>query len=367
MPLQRVVKRGDSLWGLAGRHLGNFERWPELVEYHNDEVRRSGGNRGRVFHIKDPNVIFVGQILYLPIRDRHMMRNAKATGATAQAGNMAVPINLKVEYAIDHNRQPLVYMQETNEHIIGVELRGKITIEITSADRFRNNLDLLMSKDVTQCRLRLREVYNPVIKMLIAKPEMAYKMGVVTIDSLISSGAANGPYAVKVAQDKPDHLSGISKPQPTTGNLHINGREYRYSAQIELKVDVKASSEKIADSHGVHHQRGFFSTIGDGLQAAGENLHDTFSNKKFQKEVGGAFVKAAKLAVIVHTGVTIKAAALHAVAATPIAMLPITINNTAMAFIDGYPPMPPSTAQGTGVIIGSMALEWALSPAPWEH
>jgi nucleoid-associated protein YgaU len=62
MPLQHVVNRGDSLWGLAGRHLGNFARWPELLEYHNEEILKSGGNNGRVFSIKDPNVIYVGQI-----------------------------------------------------------------------------------------------------------------------------------------------------------------------------------------------------------------------------------------------------------------------------------------------------------------
>jgi hypothetical protein len=86
MPLQHVVKRGDSLWGLAGRHLGNYSRWPELVKHHNDEVRRSGGNRGRVFYIKDDNMIFVGQILFLPIRDKYLMRSAQATGPKAEAG-----------------------------------------------------------------------------------------------------------------------------------------------------------------------------------------------------------------------------------------------------------------------------------------
>ena len=79
MPLEHEVKRGDSLWGLAGRHLGDFSRWPELFDYHNDQVRKSGGNRGRLFYINDPNLIFVGQILCLPIRDKHMMRTVKST------------------------------------------------------------------------------------------------------------------------------------------------------------------------------------------------------------------------------------------------------------------------------------------------
>jgi hypothetical protein len=121
MPLQHVVKRGDSLWGLAGRHLGNFARWPELVDFHNSEVRKSGGNRGRIFSIKDPNAIFIGQILYLPIRDKHMMINTKATGSKPQAGKMAVPIDLKVEYAIGKSGQPIVYKQQLDNQAIAIE------------------------------------------------------------------------------------------------------------------------------------------------------------------------------------------------------------------------------------------------------
>lgn len=245
-------------------------------------------------------------------------------------------------------------------------MRGKITVEIVSIDRFRHNLDLLMSRDPSQCRLKLRDVYNPVLKVLIDRPAMAFKMGVVTIDSPIYSSAGNGPYMVKVVHDRPDHLSGSSKPETTIGQIKINGREYKYIAQVELIVDVKTSTERTATAHG-NHQRGFLSTVGDGLQAAGRGVHDTFTNKKFMEEVGDAFVKAAKLGVVVHVGVVIKAAALHAVAATPIALLPITINNTALALIDGYPPIPPSTSQGTIIAVTSLALEWALTPVPWEN
>jgi LysM repeat protein len=48
----RVV-RGDTLWGIAARYLGNGARWPEIFNM----------NRGV---IRNPNLIFPGQIFKVP-------------------------------------------------------------------------------------------------------------------------------------------------------------------------------------------------------------------------------------------------------------------------------------------------------------
>jgi hypothetical protein len=141
MPLQHVVNRGDSLWGLAGRHLGNFARWPELLEYHNEEILKSGGNNGRVFSIKDPNVIYVGQILYLPIRDKHLLSTAKATGTKHEAGKPAIPVNLKIQYGFGYDEKPFVYYQDSRNYLIKCEMKGEIAIEISSPDRYKHNLE----------------------------------------------------------------------------------------------------------------------------------------------------------------------------------------------------------------------------------
>lgn len=53
-----MVHRGDSLWVLAERYLGDGNRWPELYE----------ANRS---HIHNPRVIQPGQRLRLPPRARH--------------------------------------------------------------------------------------------------------------------------------------------------------------------------------------------------------------------------------------------------------------------------------------------------------
>jgi hypothetical protein len=239
MPLQHVVKRGDSLWGLAGRHLGNFARWPELLEYHNGEVRKLGGNRGRTFAIKDPNIIFVGQILYLPIRGKHMMRTVNSTGAKAQAGKTAIPINLQIEYSFGDNRPPIVYLQDTANYSIKAEMKGRITLEIITLHQVQKNIDIVTSRNQMEYKQKLRETYNPAIIQLITKPEMKLSNGVLELVSAMTENASGGPCKVNVSASDQNHYMGNLKQPPITGHLEINGLRFKYVAEVEYKVDIK--------------------------------------------------------------------------------------------------------------------------------
>jgi LysM repeat protein len=69
-----VVRPGDSLWEIARAHLGDGSRWPVLYQHNNSpEVVQLTGMR-----IANPDLIFVGQTIYIPDR-------------TAPAGTAAPP------------------------------------------------------------------------------------------------------------------------------------------------------------------------------------------------------------------------------------------------------------------------------------
>ncbi|MCL2562419.1 MAG: LysM peptidoglycan-binding domain-containing protein [Oscillospiraceae bacterium] len=53
VPTHTVV-RGDTLWGIARRHLGDGRRYREIFELNRDQIR-------------NPNLIFPGQVLRLPV------------------------------------------------------------------------------------------------------------------------------------------------------------------------------------------------------------------------------------------------------------------------------------------------------------
>ena len=288
MPLQHVVKRGDSLWGLSGRHLGNFERWPELLKYHNAEVRKSGGNRGRVFPIKDPNVIFVGQILYLPIRDKHMMRTISATGTKSQAGNRAVPIDLRVKYTIGQSGKPIVYSQQVNNQTITIEMRGTITIKIVSPDRFRHNLELLMSENETRCRQKLKEIYNPAIVELTNKLEMEFQNGnptlssnggIITIDSPILSNAGISQHKIRLILDTREKLKGKETLPNVCGYVFVDGRKISYEADVELYAEVNRNPINPPDSADYKKDESILNRIDKSLTAAGQKMGNYFRDR----------------------------------------------------------------------------------------
>jgi LysM repeat protein len=59
---QYTVQRGDTLWDLAEKHLGDPRRWPEIYSFNNTaEVVAQTGTR-----IVDPDLIFVGQVIHIP-------------------------------------------------------------------------------------------------------------------------------------------------------------------------------------------------------------------------------------------------------------------------------------------------------------
>lgn len=57
-----VVREADTLWDLAEKYLGDPLKWPVIYDHNNSpEVTALSGSR-----IVDPDLIFVGQVIYIP-------------------------------------------------------------------------------------------------------------------------------------------------------------------------------------------------------------------------------------------------------------------------------------------------------------
>ena len=75
---------------------------------------------------------------------------------------------------------------------------------------------------------------------LMARPEVGFDRGTgkVRIRPIISAEAGLGPYTVEVQAESPVHLSGMLRPETAQGTVAVAGRKYRYSADLQFKVDV---------------------------------------------------------------------------------------------------------------------------------
>jgi len=193
------------------------------------------GQQRRCFPIKDPNLIYVGQTVLVPLRTKNM---AEGTGTKTEGGKDAVPIDLKVEYTIGKDTPPLVYTLPAPDFTATTEMTGKIAIELLSPDRYNHNLELAFGKDPTQIKSKLKEVYNPAVAALIAKPEMDYVSGRLKIKAPLAAKHDAGIFEIEMQSDTPMHMSGTLKIKPFSGKVMAGSRECKFDAAIELKAEI---------------------------------------------------------------------------------------------------------------------------------
>lgn len=122
-----IVKNGDTLWDIASQQLGNPLRWPEIYEHNNSQTVII--NTG--IKISDPNLIFVGQKIYIP----EPQNPAKPPVATSPVQN--VPNAGKVRAMPKVHSIPFKYNLETlppiiiasPAHIATISLKGSVTLQ----------------------------------------------------------------------------------------------------------------------------------------------------------------------------------------------------------------------------------------------
>jgi hypothetical protein len=238
-----------------------------------------------------------------------MMRTAKATGIKSQAGNSAVPVNLKVKYTIDHNSKPLLYIEKNSMCTIEAEIRGTVEIEIISPNRYRHNLELLLVKDAGQYRQKLEDIYIQPFCALTQKPEMVFKTNKVILTFHIPAKSDMSPFIINVFPHSAGRWTGTLKPLPISGMVDIDGRAYKYKADFEFLIDVQ---NKISggNDNTKSSKQDFPSALKREIRQAGASLYDTFSNKEFYSEIGRGFATAGRIVALTHAATSLKAYAI---------------------------------------------------------
>jgi hypothetical protein len=232
MPIRKTVRRGDSLWSLAGRYLGSGDRYPQIYDFHNQEAARNG-----LQPIDKPELIFVGQTILIPPRPKLA---ESGSGTKAEGSHWPIALNLKVTYTIGRDTPPIIYSAPYGDYSIKAEMSGRIGIENMTPGHFKyaHNYELAMSNGPMQAKQKLRNIYDPALAALTAKPEMVFESGQVKIKAPIATNANLGPYDIKVQAVTPLQMSGALKPPTISGTLEMGKRKYKYCADIEFKIDV---------------------------------------------------------------------------------------------------------------------------------
>ncbi|HED16657.1 MAG TPA: LysM domain-containing protein [Gammaproteobacteria bacterium] len=130
---QYVVRQGDTLWDLSNKFLGDPLKWPELFEHNNqNNVISNTGTR-----INDPDLIFIGQKIYIPTGKQATAPKPKRKLQTKP--NMAKKKAKRRAYSI-----PFKYELNTvpdqvvasPAYIATISLKGSITVQPSKAVDF---------------------------------------------------------------------------------------------------------------------------------------------------------------------------------------------------------------------------------------
>jgi LysM repeat protein len=130
------VKFGDTLWDISQRELGNASRWPELFEHNNSQMVSAKTG----FKIVDPDLIFIGQTLYIPGQTpghrappAPRVPSAKPLPNAGKAKAKPKVRSIPLEYSFD-DISSITIMSGNFE--ASIKLKGSVTIQAKDAIEF---------------------------------------------------------------------------------------------------------------------------------------------------------------------------------------------------------------------------------------
>jgi hypothetical protein len=148
----------------------------------------------------------------------------------------ATGLDLKVVYKIEDGQSQ--YKQVLPHCTIEAKLSGSIAIENLTHGRYRHNLELALSKDAPAVKQKLGQFSDHAFRDLTKGVELGFQDGHVTLKAPIMAQAGMGPYTIKVVAENPMKLKGSLKPETISATADVEGRKYKYTADIAFDVTV---------------------------------------------------------------------------------------------------------------------------------
>jgi LysM repeat protein len=122
------VQKGDTLWDIAGKHLGNPTAWPRIYE-HNNQPPVVAATKTK---IANPDLIFIGQTIYIPQQIPSAQPKPvpqpipKATGKKPAVRLKGVPFKYNLKNLPSSKVASPAFIAE-------IKLSGSITIQLANA------------------------------------------------------------------------------------------------------------------------------------------------------------------------------------------------------------------------------------------
>jgi len=235
-----IIKKGDTLWDLAEKYLGDPLRWPEIWHFNNKTYASNIRSKMKPsMNIKNPDLIFIGQQILLPISNNQ--RQSISASPTEKGNSPAKDKVFLIPYKYEIEKK----IFET--YLAGgfkgtIKIKGSLTIQsdkpVSWAEFNKGGLDIKVAKE-----------YETPLNKLVSEFQLGINERTKQIDfscgvTIHSKTSFSPKYQANVSLNP---LTGMPKYVTTISYPEVKGKldSYVYTA---TGYSVSIEIEKLPDS-----------------------------------------------------------------------------------------------------------------------
>ncbi len=239
-----IVKEGDTLWGLSKKFLGNPFEWPRLYAFNNrpNVVRITGKG------IKNPDLIYVGQKLMIPVVPgvpepkpgfRPQPTSVKQNNLKERTNKTLVPFTVK--YKLDD--LPVIKSM-TPGFDATIKLAGNVVIKLAEMVPLsyvtNHGMEMIFKSETDQV---LSQLLSETYVSLDANNKITYRCNMVAKST--SPNAPSTSIGISVASDKPvPVIRGEIRFPKLTG--YMNNHEYvAMNVKVVIEIEPKGQQKQV--------------------------------------------------------------------------------------------------------------------------